>query len=210
MKVLPSPGADSTVERAAVALDDPVRDAEPKPGALPSGLVVKNGSKTRRATSGGMPAPSSRTETTTRGPAGRAAGGRSGFARRIVPPLADGVDGVGQHVEQHLVELAGHALDRRHLAVVALDRDAAVEAVAQQGERALEALAHVDPAPNAPSRSARANARKRGDDLRRAARALLAVVARRCGQVVEQLVDAQARRRAASSRSRLRRQRRRA
>ncbi|MNV07651.1 hypothetical protein D3C71_980940 [compost metagenome] len=42
----------------------------PKPVPLPIGLVVKNGSKTRSTTSGGMPVPESETDTTAYSPAG--------------------------------------------------------------------------------------------------------------------------------------------
>ena len=52
--------------------------ARPSPVPARSGLVVKNGSKTRSTTSGGMPLPESVTDTATHGPGCRPAAPRVG------------------------------------------------------------------------------------------------------------------------------------
>ena len=52
--------------------DDPVADREAHPGATPCGLVVKNGSKARQATSGSMPGPLSATSSTASAPSAQA------------------------------------------------------------------------------------------------------------------------------------------
>ena len=66
---------------------------------LPTGLVVKNGSKIRLFTSAGIPGPLSVTRTTTRLPLGP--------GRHHHPPvLAHRVEGVVDQVGPHLVQLA--------------------------------------------------------------------------------------------------------
>ena len=115
VKVLPSPGrlATSTVPPCRVTM--PQTTASPSP--LPCGpFVVKKGSKTRRAVSGGMPTPVSRTVTTApvafrassktrRPPRGMAS---SALMRRLVKTSrsssgAPGHPGDGAGLDVHLV-----------------------------------------------------------------------------------------------------------
>src|SRR5262249_48947385 len=70
-KVVPVPGALSASMRPPCAVTTPWLMARPRPVPCPTSLVVKKGSKTRRRTSGGMPAPSSRTETMAESPSTR-------------------------------------------------------------------------------------------------------------------------------------------
>ena len=79
------------------------------PVPTPCGLVVKNGSKARFLTSGGMPGPLSSTSTTTSPSRGRRRGRRAGAAPRLDQRLLR----VDDQVDQHLVQLVGVAPDRR-------------------------------------------------------------------------------------------------
>ena len=62
---LPRPGRDVTSIRPPWSVTMPWAMASPRPVPCPGGLVVKNGSKMREATSAGIPGPSSQTSKTT-------------------------------------------------------------------------------------------------------------------------------------------------
>ena len=124
--------------------------ARPRPVPARSGLVVKNGSKTRSTTSGGMPLPESVTVTATHGPtiwpggAARSAGTTSVRMRRRAA-VRHGIAGVDAQVHQHLIELRRVAFGERHLAVVRqLEGDPLGQDAMQQRGQAAQAVAEVD------------------------------------------------------------------
>ena len=125
------PSWRSTTMRRAVA--------RPRPVPCPTSLVVKNGSKTRSRTSGGIPGPSSVISTHS-AVAVAARGDRDRAA------LAERVDRVVEQVRPHLVELgAAHGQLGQRAVVVAHDLDLGVlELVAEHRERRLQALVQVD------------------------------------------------------------------
>ena len=90
-KVVPRPTALVQVTNPPCCRTMLKTTARPRPVPARSGLVVKNGSKTRSTTSGGMPLPESVTATATHGPAappGGAAGsaGTTSVRMRRTPP----------------------------------------------------------------------------------------------------------------------------
>ena len=102
----PSPVAAQSLSlrRRAKLLDDAVADRQPRPVPLPTGLVVKKGSKMRERCSGAMPGPLSRkvaTRLAVRGAASSSAG--DGLSRMA----AGGVVGVLHQVHHHLQQLPG-------------------------------------------------------------------------------------------------------
>ena len=110
----------------------PWESESPRPVPCPTGLVVKNGSKTRVA--------HRRRECRGRCPRTRA-GRRSGVRAVRDADLALAVDrvaGVHQQIQEDLVELAGVAAHARQRLVVAHDLDAVLAARLHQRERAID------------------------------------------------------------------------
>ena len=118
--------------------------SRPRPVPWPTSLVVKNGSKMRRCSSGGMPEPGV-------ADLDQHAIAVAGRADRQGPFAAHGVDGVVDDVGPHLVQLAAPGADLGEGAVVVTDdRHALLELVGQDHQRALEAVVDVDLARTAP------------------------------------------------------------
>ena len=112
--VEPFPGVDSTWISPPRPLTMPWQIERPSPVPTPTGFVVKNGSKMRGRTSGGMPAPVSEISTRAR-PSGAVPvdGAHDVLAGA---PLRDRLRGVDEEVQEHLAEPVLAPDDGRDLA----------------------------------------------------------------------------------------------
>ena len=111
-KRVPPPSRSSSSRWPPWSWTMPWTIARPMPEPRPTSLVVKNGSKMRARTGGGMPAPLSATERTTQWPctgdrhdAQTPADRRGAEADRHGACAGDGVAGVDAQVEEHLLDL---------------------------------------------------------------------------------------------------------
>ncbi len=108
----------------------------PSPVPLPTSLVVKNGSKILLVVSSLMPGPTVHDLDVDASAVGSRAHGD-------VALVGDRLDGVGQQVEEDLADLAGVALHRRNVAVLAVDVDPALEFALQQAQRLVDAFVQI-------------------------------------------------------------------
>ena len=103
------------LQLAAVLLDDAVLTLSPNPVPLPTGLVVKNGSKIRSRCSALMPQPVSVTFTAPCRRRGRRADGQ-------LAAVGHRVAGVQREVQQDLLELVHVAVDFRQILLQVFSR----------------------------------------------------------------------------------------
>ena len=113
-KRLPRPGVLSTAIAPPCAETMPCTTASPSPVPCPTGLVVKNGSKTRSRVASSMPQPLSLTHRCACAPGAQTDAGRAASGVEIGRGQADHdaaaaalqrVPGVGAQVHQHLLHL---------------------------------------------------------------------------------------------------------